>query len=68
MENFEFCVGTDILFGRKQLERLPEVMTKLGKKVLLVYGGGSIKRTGLYPFVCSVCIKYSDLAKSKSCR
>ena len=54
MENFEFCVGTDILFGRKQLERLPEVMTKLGKKVLLVYGGGSIKRTGLYDRIQTV--------------
>lgn len=48
MENFEFCVGTDILFGKGQLEKLPGVMAQYGKKVLLVYGGGSIKRTGLY--------------------
>ena len=48
MENFEFCVGTDILFGKGQLEKLPGAMAQYGKKVLLVYGGGSIKRTGLY--------------------
>lgn len=48
MNNFEFCVGTDILFGRGQLENLPKAMAKYGKRVLLVYGGGSIKRTGLY--------------------
>ena len=48
MNNFNFCVPTDIRFGRDQIECLPEELKKYGKRVLLVYGGGSIKRTGLY--------------------
>ena len=48
MNNFTFCVPTDIRFGRDQIECLPEELKKYGKRVLLVYGGGSIKRTGLY--------------------
>ena len=54
MNDFEFCVGTDILFGRNQLEKLPAVMGQYGKKILMVYGGGSIKRTGLYDRVKNV--------------
>lgn len=48
MNNFNFCVPTDIRFGRDQIECLPDELAKYGKKVLLVYGGGSIKKTGLY--------------------
>ena len=48
MNNFNFCVPTDIRFGKGQIECLPEELAKYGKKILLVYGGGSIKRTGLY--------------------
>ncbi|MBR1777338.1 MAG: iron-containing alcohol dehydrogenase [Alphaproteobacteria bacterium] len=48
MENFEFCVPTHILFGKGQIEKLPDVINGFGKKVLLTYGGGSIKKTGLY--------------------
>ncbi len=48
MNNFNFCVPTDIRFGKGQIEGLPEELEKYGKKILLVYGGGSIKRTGLY--------------------
>ena len=48
MNNFNFCVPTDIRFRRDQIECLPEELKKYGKIVLLVYGGGSIKRTGLY--------------------
>lgn len=48
MNNFNFCVPTDIRFGKGQIECLPGEIKKYGKKILLVYGGGSIKRTGLY--------------------
>ncbi|MDH6363868.1 alcohol dehydrogenase YqhD (iron-dependent ADH family) [Enterococcus sp. PF1-24] len=48
MDNFRFCVGTDIRFGKERLAELPEVLAEYGKKVLLVYGGGSIKKNGLY--------------------
>lgn len=48
MENFEWNVGTRILFGRGQLDRLPEAIRERGDSVLLVYGGGSVKRSGVY--------------------
>lgn len=48
MDNFRFCVGTDIRFGKERLSELPDVLAEYGKKVLLVYGGGSIKKSGLY--------------------
>ncbi|GCF94286.1 NADH-dependent alcohol dehydrogenase [Enterococcus florum] len=48
MENFTFHVSTDIRFGKDRLDELPEVLESFGKRVLLVYGGGSIKKMGLY--------------------
>lgn len=48
MENFVFQLKTTVLFGKGQLAQLPSAMKKFGKNVLLVYGGGSIKRTGVY--------------------
>lgn len=48
MNNFTFHIPTDIRFGKDQVECLPEELSKYGKRVLLVYGGGSIKRNGIY--------------------
>lgn len=48
MNNFTFKIPTDIRFGKDQIECLPEELEKYGKNVLLVYGGGSIKRNGIY--------------------
>lgn len=48
MNNFTFHIPTDIRFGKDQIQCLPEELEKYGKNVLLVYGGGSIKRSGLY--------------------
>lgn len=48
MENFQFSTNTRILFGKGQVDQLPGVLSQYGKKVLLTYGGGSIKKTGLY--------------------
>lgn len=48
MNNFTFHIPTDIRFGKDQIECLPKELAKYGKRVLLVYGGGSIKRSGLY--------------------
>ena len=48
MKNFEFFVPADILFGRNQEDNLPERLKGYGKKILMTYGGGSIKRSGLY--------------------
>ena len=48
MNNFTFHIPTDIRFGKDQIQCLPEELEKYGKNILLVYGGGSIKRSGLY--------------------
>ena len=48
MQNFNYMTPTRLVFGKGVVDKLPEVMGKLGKKVLLTYGGGSIKKIGLY--------------------
>lgn len=48
MNPFQFVNPTEILFGRGMLEQLSQRVQRYGTRVLLVYGGGSIKRTGLY--------------------
>ncbi|MCR5626599.1 MAG: iron-containing alcohol dehydrogenase [Lachnospiraceae bacterium] len=54
MNSYDFCVPTDIRFGKDKIECLSTEIGKYGKKVLLVYGGGSIKKTGLYDKVYEV--------------
>ena len=46
--NFSYSNPTRLHFGEGSLNHLNEELPKYGKKVMLVYGGGSIKRTGLY--------------------
>lgn len=58
MNRFAFCVPTDIRFGEGQVECLAAEIGKYGRKVLLVYGGGSIKRTGLYDKIYDVLQGY----------
>ncbi|MED4890544.1 MULTISPECIES: iron-containing alcohol dehydrogenase [Heyndrickxia] len=48
MNPFTFYNPTELIFGKGQLEKLDEKIDQLGKRILLVYGGGSIKRSGLY--------------------
>ena len=48
MQNFDYCTPTRLIFGRDSIAKLPEVMAAIGKKVLLTYGGGSIRKIGLY--------------------
>ncbi|MDO7908140.1 iron-containing alcohol dehydrogenase [Paenibacillus sp. JX-17] len=54
MRAFEFYNPTRLIFGRGQLEALKREVPKYGKRVLLVYGGGSIKRSGLYDKVIGI--------------
>lgn len=48
MQNFDYMTPTRLIFGKDSILKLPEVMAPLGKRVLLTYGGGSIKKLGLY--------------------
>jgi alcohol dehydrogenase len=54
MNTFTFYNPTKLIFGKGQVEQLKELVPQYGKKVLLVYGGGSIKRNGLYDEVISI--------------
>lgn len=46
--NFSYCNPTRLHFGENALDALREELPKYGPRVLLTYGGGSIKKTGLY--------------------
>ncbi len=48
MQNFDYCTPTRLIFGEGVISKLPKVMSAYGKKILLTYGGGSIKKIGLY--------------------
>mgnify|MGYP002240477565 CR=1 FL=1 len=48
MENFVFENSTKAYFGKHCVgQYLPELLSHYGKKVMVAYGGGSIKRTGI---------------------
>ncbi|MGE7656323.1 iron-containing alcohol dehydrogenase [Bacillus altitudinis] len=53
MENFIYYNPTKLMFGKGQLDGLKSELARYGKRVLLVYGGGSIKKNGLYDKVIS---------------
>lgn len=54
MNNFFFQLPTEVFFGRGQIEQLGSSIKKYGTRTLLVYGGGSIKKNGLYDKVQSL--------------
>ena len=58
MVNFNYYSPTRLIFGRGVVEQLSGVMSPLGKRILLTYGGGSIKRSGLYDKVKSLLKDY----------
>ena len=58
MQNFDYMTPTRLIFGRDAIAKLPEVMTQFGKKILLTYGGGSIKKIGLYQKVLEMLKGY----------
>lgn len=46
--DFTYCNPTKLYFGKHALDGLNEELPKYGKRVMLVYGGGSIKKNGIY--------------------
>lgn len=48
MNSFVYDIPVKVYFGENQLCNLGEELKKYGKRVLLTYGGGSIKKIGLY--------------------
>ena len=45
---FVYSNPTKLYFGENSLENLPQELACYGKNVMLVYGGGSIKKNGIY--------------------
>ena len=54
INDFIFENTTKVYFGKNQLENLPDEIKKYGTRVMLNYGGGSIKRIGLFDKVKNV--------------
>jgi alcohol dehydrogenase YqhD (iron-dependent ADH family) len=52
--NFTYCNPVKLYFGKDALNGLSEELPKYGKNVLLVYGGGSIRRNGIYDAVIEI--------------
>ncbi len=48
MNNFVYDIPVKVYFGENQLIHLGDELKKFGKRVLMTYGGGSIKKIGLY--------------------
>lgn len=58
MQNFDYMTPTRLIFGKGVVAELPEVMKAFGKKILMTYGGGSIKKLGLYDKVKELLADY----------
>ncbi len=52
--NFAYCNPTKLYFGDESLQYLNEELPKYGENVVLVYGGGSVKKNGIYEEVVEI--------------
>lgn len=57
--NFSYCNPTKLYFGDESLQYLNTELSKYGKNVVLIYGGGSIKKNGIYNEVVEI-LKAND--------
>lgn len=66
MHDFIYNIPTKVYFGKGQLLHLPSLVKEYGKKPLLIYGGGSIKRNGIYNHILHLFeeanISFSELS------
>ena len=69
MDNFIFQNPTKIIFGKESENKVGKEVSIYSKKILLLYGGGSIKKTGLYDKVLTSLkketIEYIELSGVK---
>jgi len=61
MKNFNYSIPTKIFFGKNKIKVLAGEIKNYGSKVLLVYGGGSIKKSGLYDKITGI-LKTNDIS------
>jgi alcohol dehydrogenase YqhD (iron-dependent ADH family) len=57
MRNFNFYSPTKIIFGKNKIAEIAPEIKRYGNRVLLAYGGGSIKKTGLYQTVIDLLVQ-----------
>jgi len=55
--DFTFYNPTKIIFGKNSLDKLEDELKNFGDKILLTYGGGSIKKNGIYDKVVAILKK-----------
>lgn len=55
--NFVYCNPTKLYFGNESLRYLNDELPKYGKNVVLIYGGGSVKKNGIYDDVVEILKK-----------
>lgn len=61
MEKFNYSIPTKVFFGEGKIEVLAKQIKKYGSRVLLAYGGGSIKKNGIYDEVVKI-LKENDIS------
>ena len=55
MNDFVFSYPTKVYFGKGMADkRLPDELSEVGKTVMLAYGGGSLKRSGVYDKIVKI--------------
>ena len=59
LNNFFYNTPTSLIFGKGVISELPNVISRYGKNVLLTYGGGSIKKAGIYDEVYKLLKGYN---------
>ena len=52
--NFTYCNPTKRYFGKNALDGLNKELPRYGKNIMLIYGGGSIKKNGIYDKVVDI--------------
>ncbi len=57
MKDFEFCIPTKIVFGKNRVAEIARYAKEYGRRLLLVYGLSSIKKTGVYDKVVNALKK-----------
>lgn len=60
MNSFTFYNPTQLVFGKDSIEKLPQMISQFtdGKKILVTYGGGSIKKSGLHTRIMDLLADY----------
>ena len=55
--NFSYCNPTKLYFGENSLDYLNTELLKYGNNIVLIYGGGSVKKNGIYDAVIEILKK-----------